>query len=241
MPGEGDAGADCIRARLAADAARWDHLRQQRARDPQQRQQLVIPASAMDIEELRARGVGRVGDMEPPAGEIPDQPGIDGAEGEFAALRPGARAFDIIQHPLQLRAREIGIDHQPRPRLDQRSGAVGAQPLADRRRAAILPDDGVADRRAGLAIPQQRGFPLIGDADGGDLAGPHARARQHLRRDSALRGPDIPRPMLDPARPWEKLLEFLLGDAARPPFGIEEDGARAGGALVQGEEVFHRG
>jgi hypothetical protein len=45
--------------------------------------------------------------------------------------------------------------------------------------------------------------------------------------------------MLDPARLRERLTEFLLRQAAHAAGVIEDDGARAGGALVEGENVFH--
>ena len=46
--------------------------------------------------------------------------------------------------------------------------------LAQRRGAAVLPDDGVVDRLAGGAVPDTRGLALIGDADAGDVARPRA-------------------------------------------------------------------
>ncbi len=48
---------------------------------------------------------------------------------------------------------------------------LGARPLelaAARSGAAILPDDGIVDGRAGAPIPENGGLALIGDADGGD-------------------------------------------------------------------------
>ena len=37
---------------------------------------------------------------------------------------------------------------------------------ADFRRAPVLPDNGLVDGLAGLALPHHRGFALVGDADG---------------------------------------------------------------------------
>jgi hypothetical protein len=47
----------------------------------------------VDVEEQRARGVAGIGDVQPAAGaELPQQPAVDGAEGELAALGAAARA-----------------------------------------------------------------------------------------------------------------------------------------------------
>ncbi len=35
---------------------------------------------------------------------------------------------------------------------------------------AVLPDDGVVDRLAGLAVPHHNGFALVGDTESGDIA-----------------------------------------------------------------------
>ena len=42
--------------------------------------------------------------------------------------------------------------------------------LAESGGAAILPDDGVVDGLAGCAVPDDGGFALVGDADGGNVA-----------------------------------------------------------------------
>ena len=49
------------------------------------------------------------------------------------------------------------------------SQAVALHLVAEAGGAAVLPDDGVADRLAGLAVPDDGGFALVGDADGGDV------------------------------------------------------------------------
>ena len=68
---------------------------QQGARDVEQGEELVVPVEVVDVEEQRARGVARVGDVGVAPGQAPGEPGVDGAEGELAALgapaRPGHR------------------------------------------------------------------------------------------------------------------------------------------------------
>jgi hypothetical protein len=60
---------------------------------------------------------------------------------------------------------------------------------------------------------------------------------EHLQGHVALAAPDVQRIVLDPAGLGEDLPEFLLRRARNPPVVVEEDGARAGGALVESEDV----
>ena len=119
--------------------------------------------------------------------------------------------------------------------------AVALQSLAEVRRAAVLPDDRVVDGLAGLAIPHDRRLPLVGDADGRDVARPELRAAERLGRHGDLRRPDLAGVVLNPARPGEDLLELLLADGEDGAVVIEDDGTRAGRALVEGEDVRHVG
>ena len=60
-----------------------------------------------------------------------------------------------------------------------------------------------------------------------------------LGHDTGLRGPDFVGVVLHPAGLREVLFEFLLGDGANGAGVVEDNGARTGGALVEGENVFH--
>ena len=71
---------------------------------------------------------------------------------------------------------EIGIEHEAGLLAEQFLQAVGLELLADRRRDAALPDDGVGDGLAGGPVPEDGRLALVGDADGGDL----------VRRDAGL-------------------------------------------------------
>ena len=117
--------------------------------------------------------------------------------------------------------------------------AVALQPIAEVRRAAVLPDDGVVDGTSGLAVPDDRGLALVGDADGGDVPRPQVRAPQRLDGDGDLRRPDLVGIVLDPARLRKDLLELPLPDGDDGAVVIEDDGARAGRALIEGEDVRH--
>ena len=162
------------------------NVRQQRWRHAEQAAQLVVPLAAADIEQQRARGVGCVGRMHLAAGEPPQQKRVDRAEGELARLRGRPRAGDMVEQPGDLAGGEIWIEQQPGLRGNCRLMAGAAQIVAGLRGAPVLPDDGVVDRLAAGAVPDDRGLALIGDADAGDVFGrkrrlwpsPNARWRQ---------------------------------------------------------------
>ena len=101
-----------------------------------------------------------------------------------------------------------------------------------------MPDDGVVDRFAAVFFPDDGRFALVGDADGGDFFRANAGGFQHFAGDAALGSPDFHRIVLDPARFRVDLGEFLLCNADTLAGLVEEDGAGAGGALVEGEDVL---
>ena len=90
-----------------------------------------------------------------------------------------ARAGHVVEQPLELGAGEVGVDDAGRCAR----GSCGSSPRSRssaqmRLGAAVLPDDGVVDRRAGAAVPDQRGLALVGDAERRDVL----RTRAGLRR-----------------------------------------------------------
>jgi hypothetical protein len=79
-------------------------------------------------------------------------------------------------------------------------------------------------------------FPLVGDADRSDVRDRDACARQHFRDRRHLRGPDLLRVVLDPAGAGEMLRELALRGRDDVAVVVEQDGERAGRALVEGED-----
>ena len=71
----------------AAGAPRRHDLGQDGARDPEQREQLVVPLQARGVEQQRARRVRDVGDVA--AGERLREPAVDRAGGAARRARPG--------------------------------------------------------------------------------------------------------------------------------------------------------
>src|SRR5262249_29640022 len=69
----------------------------------------------------RAGGGGRVGHERAaarPAREMPDHPGVDGAEAEVAREEQGAHLRLVLEEPSKLRRREVRRDWKPRAPAD---------------------------------------------------------------------------------------------------------------------------
>ena len=193
----------------------------------------------MQVEQHRARGVARVGEVQPSPSQMPDQPAINGAEGELAALGTFACARHMVEQPGELGGREIGIELQPGACAHIVCPALGAQARALCGGATVLPHDRGRQRTAAGALPQHRGLALVGDADRRHLARGDAGIGERLARAVELGAQDVLRVVLDPIRRREVLGKLRLGQPAHAPCRIEDDGARTGRTLVEGEHVSH--
>ena len=178
--------------------------------------------------------------MDLSAGELPDEPRFDRAEQQLPTFGAVARVRHVVKQPLELRSGEI--------RVGQKSGLLGdhfgyaaffLERIRDPRRAAALPDDRVVDGSAACPVPEDRRFALVGDPDALHAAG-CARFFQRLRADAALAFPYLKRVVFHPAGLRIVLFEILLRLAGDRAVRAEEDGSRAGRALVERENiVFH--
>ena len=213
MPASGIDAPSTWLTDFAIHPARRLDLGQQRARNLQIGQDVVVPVAPVDVVEQGAAGVARIGAVQRAAAQIPQQPRIDRPEGEFARFGPGADARHVIQQPRDFRAGEIGIRDQPGFRADRPVEPVRADHVAHRRGAAALPHDRVMDRLARLAIPEQRGFALVGDADRRHVRRADLLLIQHRAGHVALRAPDVMRIVFHPAGFGEMLRRI---PAARP-------------------------
>jgi hypothetical protein len=117
--------------------------------------------------------------------------------------------------------------------------AVSAELVAYARGAAVLPDNGVVNGFARLTIPDEGGFALVRDANGGDIAGFGTGFVHGFDSDAELRRPDLLRVVLDPAGIRIDLFNFLLRDGADAPGMIEDNRAGAGRSFIEGENVGH--
>ena len=167
------------------------------------------------------------------AGELPDQPAVDRAKGQIArrGQAPGTR--DMVQNPLQLGARKIGIYQQAGFCLNQLCFSVGAQLCAGRFCSAILPDDGMVDGLTSFAIPDHRGFALVGDANGMDVPRGYSGFDQHVPGGSELSTPYFHGIVLNPSRLGVDLGKLKLRHCNNLPALVKNDAARAGCALVK--------
>ena len=147
------------------------HLGQDLARDVEEREEVVVPFLAVDVEQHRARGVGGIGRVHRARCQTPEQKAIDGAEGDLAAPRRRASVRHGVEQEGDLAGREIGIDDEAGLGLHGAGVAADGQALAQRGGAAILPDDRRRDRPPRGALPQDGRLALIGDADAGDVGG----------------------------------------------------------------------
>ena len=235
--GNGNRPAEQFRVGLAEIVGAVEHPRQHGARHAEQRQQFVVPILGMDVEQHGARGVGRVGRMHAPAGQVVDQETVDGAEAQLATLGPRAGPRHMVEDPGDLGGGEIGVDQQAGLGAYQLGMAGGHQLLAERRGAAVLPDDGTVDRFAGGAVPHHGGLALVGDADGGDAG----NIDPGLLHGPACHGPDVAqnvgRVMLDPAVAGIMLRKLAPRLGQRRPPTVEQDRPRRGGALIDGEDM----
>src|SRR5581483_12156499 len=225
--------AEDRRRGLGDDAAAVDDARQDGGGYAEFAEHPFVPVAIAQVEQHRARGVGGVDDVARAAGEVPDEPAVDGTEGELAGLGAALQASaSVVEQPAQLRAGEVGVDDEARARAHLVREAAGPQLVAEGRGAPALPDDGIADRAAGGALPQERRLALVGDADRRNVAGGRAGGLERALRGIELRRPDRLRVVRDPAGPRVDLRELDRRLRHRPRGAVEEDGARARGALI---------
>ena len=201
------------------------HLWQHRGRDAEQRQQLRVPLQRMDVEQQRARGIARIGHVPLAASEFPDQPAVHGAEGQLALFSPHPCAGHMVQQPLQLGRRKVRVQHQPGLFLDHGCVPLGAQLVTASGGAPVLPDNSVGHRFTRLAVPQHRGFALVGNAYGVNRTRRAVGLAEHLQRYRVLRTPDLASIVFHPTRVRENLPEFPLRHGHYLTGAVEQDGA----------------
>jgi hypothetical protein len=147
----------------------------------------------------------------------------------------------MVQQPLQLGPRKIGIQHPSGGVLDPGSPALCTQRITTTGRAAILPDDGGRHGLPRGAVPHHGGFPLVGDTDRRDAGRLHPLLRQHLLHDLILGLPNLRGIVLHPARAWKYLPKRALRHGRHLPGTVKQDGPGTGGALVERKQVVHTG
>lgn len=174
--------------------------------------------------------------------QVPDEPGIDGAEGEFAAIGFFASAGNIIEQPADFASGKVGINDKAGLVFYQFRLASFFQAFAEIGGSPVLPDDGIVDGSTRFAIPNDGGFALVGDAECSDVFAGEIGFRENVAGDLELSGPNFARIVFNPAGLGKVLLEFLLGDAMDLPALIEKDRAGTGSSLIESQDkVRHSG
>ena len=156
---------------FAIDMAARQNVGQEGAGNVEEGQQFVVPLAGDDVEEERAGGIGNVGGMDRAAGQTPQQERIYRSESDFAPFGARSQSGHIVQQPADFRAGEIGVERQAGSGAKEGFVSLTAQLVAQRGGAPVLPHDGIGDRSPGFALPEDRRFALVGDADGGDVGG----------------------------------------------------------------------
>ena len=195
----------------------------------------------MDVEQHGAGCVGVVRHVDLASRQVPDEPGVHRTGAQFPLLRPLPHAGNVIQHPADLGAGEVGIDQQAGFLRHRLAKACRLQIIADGGGAAALPHDGVIHRLSGGAVPQDGGLPLVGDAQRGDFLGVDVGAVHGLCQGPLLRGPDLHGVVLHPAGLGIDLAEWILGPGEDLALPVKEDRPGTGGSLIQRDNVsFHK-
>ena len=147
----------------------------------------------------------------------------------------GAR--DVVQNPPNLQAAEVRGQRQ----AGQLAEAIWAAFARELRHIVfhprVLPDDGVVDRDARFAVPDDGGLALIGDAEGRDILGANATLLHGFGHDFVNAPPDFLRIVFHPAGFGINLLVLFLGNGDDPPGRVEDDKSRAGGSLIDGAQI----
>ena len=100
--------------------------------------------------------------------------------------------------------------------------AILAKAFAKISGAAILPNDRVVNGLSCVAIPEDRGLALIGNADRGDIAGLGSDLCKCVECDRDLRRNDLLGIVLDPARLGKDLIKFPLRNGANISVAIKQ-------------------
>ena len=112
-------------------------------------------------------------------GKPPEKETIDRTEAQPARLGSFFRPVHVLEQPGDLAGRKV--------RVEQQSGLAGnftfvtgtVKRFTKIRGAPILPDNGIVNGFPGVAIPNDRGFTLVGDSNAGDIFRRNVGLRHH--------------------------------------------------------------
>ena len=128
---------------------------------------------------------------------------------------------------------EVGVEQQAGFGAHHGLVAGGLEPGAVIGGAPVLPDDGIVQRLAAGAVPDDDGLALVGDADSAKVARVQAGFGEGRARAGKLAVPDFQRVVLDPSGLRKNLPELALCQRSWRTVLAKDNGARTGGALVE--------
>ncbi len=225
----------------AEAARRRADLGERVRRDAEELAQLGRPGELGGVEEQGAAGVGGVGGVDAgvgPAGEVPQEPRVHGAERKVRVVRAEGELTGT-QEPGGLGGAEIRIEYEAGQLAHERQVTGPAQLLAHRRGAAVLPHDGPVQGPAARPVEGDERLPLVGDADSRDGFARVGEAAAELVQSESDRVPDLRGVVLDPAGAGEVLRELPVGDVGDPAPLVHGEGSHACGAGVDGDRGGH--
>jgi hypothetical protein len=120
-------------------------------------------AEGMELRARRGRGIGREAGAEPIAQER-----VDRAHPQGASVARSRHAVVVPQQPSELARREVGVERQAAAAADL--VLAPGEPVQDRLRALVLPDDDRRERGARLGVPREDRLALVVEPAGDHLA-----------------------------------------------------------------------
>ena len=199
----------------------------------------LVPVERLEVHQQRARRVGHVGRRAaaPPV-RFHSTQRVHRPERQLAVLRALARAVDVVEDPLDLRARRSRSRAAARWPRAAGPPVVAASSRTMRVGARVLPDDRVVDRLAGLAVPDDRRLALVGDADRRDVARLEVASRPARRRSPRACAARPPSRRARPSPPCGVICSCSRWSTVTiSPSLVEDDEARARRALVDRADV----
>ena len=133
--------------------------------------ELRVVLECVDVHEHSAACVGWVRDEDFlvwAAIELVHEPGVDGAEGEVASFVRFAHFLLVLQQPEKLGHGGIGGDGQAADICQLVTAGTRFELAGECCGSSVGPYDGVVERFAGLDVPDDGRFSLVGDANGFD-------------------------------------------------------------------------
>ena len=144
----------------------------------------------------------------------------------------------MVKNPLDLGGREIRINHQASLLVDHLLITIFNQLFGDVARLLRLPDNCVINRLTGMAIPNNRRFPLVSNPNRRNLIGLDLGLNHYVWNHWLNAIPNLQGIMFNP--PWlrEVLRKFLLADRNLISVMVKDNRPWARRSLVNRHDIL---